>query len=266
MENSADIIITVLNESRNIKELLESLLSQTFPCHIIVVDGGSTDGTQKIVRSFFDRGVTLYSQKCGRGEGRNIGVRISKADFVLFTDGDAVPDKSWAECMVKNLKDHDLVCGKTITRGKKSIASLDRVKIFYKGFEVTLPSMNMGLRREAFLKCGGFDPELITAEDIDLNIRAVSMGLRAYECQDCIVFHNARESFRGFIRQAFWNGYGRYQLKRKNKRIWNDLDRDYFHIESISLMWLLRYFAGFLGYVESMLNYRFRKHPESEVR
>ncbi len=250
MEN-VDVVVTVLNESRNIQNLINSLLGQTYPCGIIIVDGGSDDGTPEIVQNFLDRGVILKKQKCSRGEGRNIGVSLSTAPYILFTDGDAMPDLNWVQCMVKNLKDSDLVCGLTKNTGNRKYGSLDRVKIYYKDFEVTLPSMNMGIRRDVFLKVGGFDPSFVTAEDIDLNIRILERSYIAKECIECLVIHNARSNFRGFVRQGFWNGYGRKQLKEKNRDIWKDLERSYFSLKDVSLMWIIRNIAGLLGYAEA---------------
>lgn len=248
-----DVVVTVLNEAGNIENLINSLLSQTHPCGIIIVDGGSTDGTPDIIGKFRDRNVTLIRKKCGRGEGRNIGVSMSRSPFVLFTDGDARPDSGWVECMLKNLMENDLVCGFTRNTGNMKYGSLDRVKIFYRGFEVTLPSMNMGIRRDVFMNVGGFDPDFVTAEDIDLNIRILREGYRAKESRDCVVTHNARADLRSFVRQGFWNGYGREQLKSKNRQIWNELKRDYVSQGDISITWLIRASAGIMGYGESMI-------------
>lgn len=226
------------------------------------MDGGSSDGTPEIVEKFIQKGVILKRKRCSRGEGRNIGVSLSSAPYILFTDGDARPDSKWVQCMVENLKKYDLVCGFTKNVGKKTYGSLDRVKIFYKGFEVTLPSMNMGLRRDAFLKVGGFDPSFVTAEDIDLNIRILKQNYRAKECRECMVTHNSRSNLGGFIRQGFWNGYGRQQLKRKNKSIWKELERSYFSLNDISFMWIVRNMAGILGYAEASMRYLTRhRHP-----
>ncbi len=253
-KEDGDIVITVLNEGKNLRNLLNGLVSQDLHCGIIVVDAGSTDSTHDILKEFEPKGVRYTVKECTRGEGRNIGVSMSVADYILFTDGDAVPAENWASCMISSLGSNDLVWGLTETSGSGNYASLKRVKLFYHDHEVTLPSMNMGVRREMFLKVGGFDTSLITAEDIDLNIRLINSGARAYFCNDCRVTHNARESMRGLMKQAFWNGYGRAQLKRKNKDIWKEIEKDYFSIKDVNFHWIVRTSAAILGYMAFIIH------------
>jgi glycosyltransferase involved in cell wall biosynthesis len=262
MDNpTADVVITVLNEGRNIRKLLESLVSQKCSCGIIVVDAGSTDGTTEILKEFESRGIKYVSRKCTRGEGRNIGVSLSSAEFILFTDGDAVPDYKWACGMINALNDHDIAWGRTETIGDGKFSEMKRVPLYYKGFEATYPSMNMGIRRSVFNERGGFDVKLITAEDIDLNIRVLGAGAKGSYCPDCIVMHNTRENLKSFARQAFWNGYGRAQLKRKHKEIWNEFRKDYIKPEEISLAWIARAFTAILGYI-SFIIFPVRHHPD----
>ena len=251
---NVDIVITVLNEGKNIRNLLKSLVSQDTHCGIIIVDAGSTDNTHDILKEFESEGVRFAVRECTRGEGRNIGVSMSSADYILFTDGDATPAKNWASCMISSLGRNDLVWGMTETSGSGNYASMKRVKLFYHDHEITLPSMNMGVRREMFLKVGGFDTSLITAEDIDLNIRLIRSGARAYFCGDCRVAHNARESMKGFMKQAFWNGYGRAQLKRKNREIWKEIKKDYFSIKDINFHWIIRIASAVLGYMAFIIH------------
>ena len=48
-------ITTVYNEEKDIRLFLDSLINQTYlPEEVIIVDGGSTDGTLKIIRDFFE--------------------------------------------------------------------------------------------------------------------------------------------------------------------------------------------------------------------
>ncbi|MCL4356531.1 MAG: glycosyltransferase [Candidatus Thermoplasmatota archaeon] len=248
-KEKVDIVITVLNEGKNLRNLLNSIISQDSHCGIVVVDAGSTDNTLDILKEFEPKGVKYTIRKCTRGEGRNIGVSMSSADCILFTDGDAIPSNDWASCMVSTLRDNDLVWGLTETSGSGNYATMKRVKLFYHDHEITLPSMNMGVRREMFLKVGGFDTSLITAEDIDLNIRLLRSGARAYFCSDCRVTHNARESLRGLMKQAFWNGYGRSQLKRKNSGIWKEIEKDYFSLKDVNFHWIIRIAAAVMGYM-----------------
>lgn len=251
MTLKADVVITVLNEEKNISRLLEAILPQDGVNRIIIVDSMSTDRTAEIVKSFKDDRIFFHQEKCSRGQGRNIGVGFSEADVILFTDGDAIPDKNWASEILKCMNNADVVAGYTVQIGKPAYSSLERVKLYVDDFEVTLPSMNLAYRRELFLNIHGFDPYLITAEDIDLNIRAKISGARAIFCREAIIYHNVRENFRELGRQAFWNGYGRYQLRARYGKKFRMVKKDRINLKSISIIWIIRNMIGVTGYLEA---------------
>ena len=78
----------------------------------------------------------------------------------------------------------------------------------------------MAWKRKVLDDVVGFDPWFVTAEDIDLNYRAVSMGYTLGYNEDAIVYHRMKEGFVKFLKQAFWNGWGRKQLTMKHGRLW----------------------------------------------
>ena len=94
------------------------------------------------------------------------------------------------------------------------------MELLQQGFDVTFPSCNLAFRRDLFLRLGGFDPRFITAEDIDLNMRAVQSGATIVYRPDALVYHHMRGTFLRFLIQAFWNGYGRKQLTEKHGSLW----------------------------------------------
>ena len=84
--------------------------------------------------------------RCSRGQGRNIGVRASHGKYIIFTDGDAIPQNDWIRKMAGALDECDLVAGKTVSMESKGTSNLPRVALYFKGFEITLPSMNLGIK------------------------------------------------------------------------------------------------------------------------
>ena len=87
--------IPAYNAERYLGEALESVFAQTHPCHeCIVVDDGSTDGTEDVARSFSN--VRYISQENGGdANARNTAIREATGDFIAFLDSDDVwlPDK-----------------------------------------------------------------------------------------------------------------------------------------------------------------------------
>jgi glycosyltransferase involved in cell wall biosynthesis len=84
------IVIPTYNRAGFIKRTIESVLEQTFSdFEIIVVDDGSTDGTDEVVRSIHDERI-IYHYKFNeeRAVARNTGVQLARGKYVTFLDSD----------------------------------------------------------------------------------------------------------------------------------------------------------------------------------
>ncbi|MDP8011769.1 MAG: glycosyltransferase [Thermoplasmata archaeon] len=258
-EIPVSIVITVKNEEKHIRELLESIKDQEGPFEVIVVDAESKDRTLEILNSYKNTlDIKIIIKKCTRGEGRNIGVNNSKYEYILFTDGDAILEKNWVSEMRKSFRDgYDFVAGKTITIGKEKYSNFDRVEIFYKNIDVTYPSCNLAYKKKLFNDLGGFDERFITAEDIDLNYRAVDMGAKFHYNENAIVYNRSREDILSFIKQAFWNGYGRKQLTMKHGSLWKNYSiNNLTSRRQISTYGIIRLIFALSGYLYAKITYR----------
>src|SRR5215203_2066024 len=95
MESSAlptvSVVIPVFNGERFIAEAIQSVLDQTFrDFEMIVVDDGSTDATERIVRQFSGSLSYHRQENSGVGVARNLGVECSKGEWIAFLDADDV--------------------------------------------------------------------------------------------------------------------------------------------------------------------------------
>jgi len=244
------VVTTVRNEARNIAALLDSLVIQEPPFEVIVVDAGSSDPTRDIVRSYEQRYefVHLYLHGGTRAAGRNYGISKARGDAVAFIDGDAIASPFWLHELREGLASHEIVAGRTIQIGYRPFEDLERVELIVKGSDVTFPSTNLAYRKEVLEELGGFDEWFVTAEDIDLNMRAVLARHRIGYRVNAIVYHRTRASIYDFVRQAFWNGAGRKQLTLKHGALWSHY-RPLEMLRQKTTFWsLLRLSAAFLGY------------------
>lgn len=213
---------TVRNEARNIAALLDSLVVQEPPLEILVVDAGSEDATREIVQRYertYDF-VHLYIHGGTRGAGRNFGIAKARGDAVAFIDGDAIANPFWVKELREALATADVVAGRSIQIGYRPFEDLERVELFVRGVDVTYPSSNLAYKKAVLYEIGGFDEWLVTAEDIDLNLRAVLAGHPIAFRTNAIIYHRTRDSYFDFLRQAFWNGVGRKQLTLKHGSLW----------------------------------------------
>jgi len=217
------VVVTTRNEEAHLGALLESLVPQEPPFEVVLVDAMSRDRTLEIARAFGARhpGLLRVEQRpCSRGGGRNLGVNSARAEYVAFIDGDCVADPRWLATLRQDLGPRTIVAGRTLTVGKPKYGDLERVELFQGGYDVTYPSCNLLYPRALFDRLGGFDTRFITAEDIDLNLRAVQLGASIRFEPEAIVLHRMRSTFLRFLYQAFWNGYGRKQLTEKHGSLW----------------------------------------------
>ncbi len=257
------IIVTVKNEERNIGDLLDSLVTQEGPLEIVVVDAYSTDRTREIVDRYQRRyDYIKYHLKGGTiGEGRNHGVKMSAGEAVAFIDGDCIANPFWLRIMREGLKESNVVAGKTIQIGYHAFEDLERVELIYKGFDITFPTSNLAYDKSLFESIGGFDEWFITAEDIDLNLRAVESGASIAYRDDAIVYHRTRGSFYKFYKQALWNGAGRKQLTSKHGRLWQNYRPSEMFKAEANFWSFSRLAMALLGY----LGYKFFGRPRPEA-
>jgi glycosyltransferase involved in cell wall biosynthesis len=245
------VIVTIRNEELHIRELLDSLVAQEGPLEILLVDAFSTDKTAAIVEDYMKRheAVRLHLKGGTRGEGRNFGIAEAKGGAVAFIDGDCVADPAWLGHIRKDiLAGHEIVAGKTIRTGKSEFARLSRVELFYQGVDLTFPSCNLAYKTDVLKKVGVFDTLFRTAEDIDLNYRAVRAGHKIHYDENAVVSHHERDTLVAFFKQAFWNGYGRKQLTLKHGRLWSNYSITNMIQHDMSFWYLLRTTIALLGY------------------
>ena len=98
--NEISVVLIAKNEAHIIGDTIRSVQSLTDD--IIVVDSGSTDGTQQIVRTLKAR--LIEATWDGFGSNKNKGIDAAKYDWILSIDSDEMPDES----LLKTLQSIDL--------------------------------------------------------------------------------------------------------------------------------------------------------------
>jgi len=245
------VVLNLLNEEHHIRDLLDSLVTQEGPLEVVIVDAGSWDQTVPIIKRYMEQHpeVRLYHHPGSRGESTNFGIMHAEGDAVATIGGDCIANPFWLKELRKTLQGHDIAAGKTINIGYHAFEELERVELYHKGMDISYPSGNMAWKKRVMDEVIGFDPWFVTAEDIDLNYRAVSKGYTLGYNNDAIVYHRMKESFRGFFKQAFWNGWGRKQLTMKHGPLWESYKPQRL-FETTKSMWAVGrlFFAG-MGYL-----------------
>jgi glycosyltransferase involved in cell wall biosynthesis len=96
-----DIVIDNCNYGRFLGAAIDSAIAQTHPSRVIVVDDGSTDDSQEVIRSYGNRLVAVVKENGGQASAFNAGLRQSSGDIVLLLDADDVLAPRAAELAVR---------------------------------------------------------------------------------------------------------------------------------------------------------------------
>mmetsp|Transcript_10477 Transcript_10477/g.31454 ORF Transcript_10477/g.31454 Transcript_10477/m.31454 type:complete len:248 (+) Transcript_10477:387-1130(+) len=94
------VIIPTLNEAVGISKTIDSALSCQ-DVEVLVVDGGSTDGTQQLAR---EKGVQVLSSPCGRGVQMNAGWRAATGNWCIFLHGDSRLPANYTKLILDELQ------------------------------------------------------------------------------------------------------------------------------------------------------------------
>lgn len=92
MKPKVSVIVPVYNVQNYIQEMLKSVADQSFrEFEVLVINDGSTDGSQEIIDKFSDadaRFISVIKENGGVASARNMGIKKAKGDFVVFYDPD----------------------------------------------------------------------------------------------------------------------------------------------------------------------------------
>ena len=211
------IIIPALNEEKMIGRCLESLAkvaSARDRFEILVVDNGSRDKTVTIAESFKDRlNLKVLQRAGGRISAlRNLGARAASGKILAFLDADCLAPSDWLDRIAELVSsDRAGVLGAHYLLPENS-SWVGRVWHAYqeapKSGEVShVPAGDLIMRRNDFLKLGGFDETIQTNEDYELCERARKAGLTVQSFPEIGVIHlGTAQSLRVFFRKQAWHG------------------------------------------------------------
>jgi len=225
---SVSVVVPVLNGAETISRLLNSLMKQArAPVEVIVVDGGSTDGTQQIVRSY---NVKLFEErKPGPAAARNLGLKKARGELVVFVDADMVPTKYWLSGLVEAFANHNVIAATGKIKGVPPKTSADRflAAIYSTAHEEQLvrklipfvPSMNLAVRREHALRIG-WRQEMITGEDIDFCYRIQrEFSTQITYVPNALAYHRRRRTDEDLRKIAWTQGEGLAHLFLRNPQL-----------------------------------------------
>ena len=211
------VIIPSLNQGQYIGEALDSLFAQTFRDYeVIVVDGGSTDGTETVVRRY--RNKIQFFRQDGKGGSRakNQALERARGKLIAFLDADDAwyPDKLAKQVALLETHPEYGFCSSDvdffdatgiIIKGAIAAEKKPRSGMVFDDLLVNnfISSATVMLRRECFEKVGRFDEEIFYAEDTEMWLRVAKEFSLGY-LPKCLARYRVRPEARS---QSFARHY-----------------------------------------------------------
>ncbi len=242
------VVIPTYNRSARLRETVRGL----YACErggreveIHVVDDASPDDTAAVAAqaaSEAPAGVVIFyhrQEHAGSGAARNLGVRESRGDVVLFLDDDCVPESGWLRAIAEGPWSEGTagLSGKIISAEQPGLVARYFRFLGYdengRGPDGPLPvgqeveicgGGNCAFRRDVLREVGGFEPLLGGGGvDMDLCWRIRQRGYSIRFQPEAVVRHHHKETLRGFLRTYWTQGYRgalRRALWRQRRLTW----------------------------------------------
>ena len=224
-------IIPVYNRAGEIKDLLNSLLSQSYTqFEVVIVEDGSTLRCEEVVAAFgHDLSIRyFYQENTGQGFARNFGMQQAKGDFFVFLDSDVLLPPTYFEALEKAIATRTLYAFGGPDAAAEDFSPLQKAMDFaMTSFWTTggirgklkdtaayqARGFNMGVSRAVFDRLGGFvDPN--RGEDIEWSLRIKKAGFRLELVSQAFVYHKRKNTLWSFAKQGFSFGRNRVNVSR----------------------------------------------------
>ena len=222
---SISVLVCTYNGKRTIRDCLEGLKKVDYPnFEVIVVNDGSTDGTELIAKEYGFKVISIPNG--GLSNARNVGMRAAKGEIVAYIDDDAVPDPQWLTYLAATFlsTDHVGVGGPNIPPADdgpiaECVANAPGgpIHVLLTDQQAEhIPGCNMAFRKAALEAIGGFDAQFrIAGDDVDLCWRLQKQGWTLGFNPAAMVWHHRRNSVKTYWKQQLNYGKAEGYLERK---------------------------------------------------
>ena len=201
---TVSVVIISYNRIDKLREALTELQKQYFQdFEVIVVDNNSHDGSPQLIEKEFTE-VKLIKLPHNIGiAARNRGIEISRGEFIVLMDDDAVLENDWIENALKHFNKEPslgILASKVLNYYSGKIwgwvYGVDVNTYADKQFEAfTFVGCAAAIRKSALEKAGLFSEELfIYWDEDDLSIRIIDSGYTIWYCPDLIAYHKIPSS------------------------------------------------------------------------
>ena len=196
MRPKVTVIIPTYNRAHFIKSAIDSVLNQTFgDFELIVIDDGSSDGTDKLLNGYGDKLRYIQQRRQEKSAARNKGIELAQGEYIAFLDSDdvwfsnklsrQVPVLDSAPKNVVLVHGYKQVVNKALKplpgyekRLRRSYSLAEKRKETYESY-LKAPCIFTSttlVRCQTLLEAGGYDTNIKDREDHELYLRLLLKG------------------------------------------------------------------------------------------
>jgi glycosyltransferase involved in cell wall biosynthesis len=244
---AVSVASTVLNESDDIDSLVESLMQQTLsPAEVIIVDGGSTDGTWErleAARAKYPTLVPIRDESCSLqrspgpiARGRNVAIAAASSDIVACADAGCIYHPDWLANLTAPIvagNSQYSVGGSYIdsttpdsgnTVWDIASAPFFGVKLNADAATKSCTARSMAFRKELWQRVGGFPETVFLGEDTVFDSKVRKLVTPAFP-ERAKASYQPRHTFRSAVRQMVSYSVTDGVLGGRSSRLWRNLAR-----------------------------------------
>ena len=219
MNNQVSIYIPAYNAESTIREVIDSILNQSYKFdEIIVVNDNSNDKTVEKIKSFSEIKIINNNTNKGLGFSRNVGIENCKNEIVAGIDADVVLDKFWLETILSYLKkDKIVMCGgnlkEKLTENKFNLWRSIYYKQNWGEQELLNPPFLYGCNT---IQIGGYNNELKTnGEDVEYcNRVSSSQDTNVFYSNKALCYHLQNDNIKTLSKRVWrYHSFG-YKIKK----------------------------------------------------
>jgi glycosyltransferase involved in cell wall biosynthesis len=222
------VIIPIYNGERDLPDLINCLLEQTYPqqeIEYLLIDNNSSDRTANLLaeaeKKALERGIQIHhlseTSIQSAYAARNRGIRNASGEIIVFTDADCRPQPNWIEQLIQPFANPQIgiVAGNLVALSGKTLLEkyaeycgmMSPQFLLEHSFCPYGQTANLAIRKQIFTSVGLFRPHLTTGGDADICWRILKETEWQLEfASEAVILHRHRSSWRELKSQ--WRRYG----------------------------------------------------------